>query len=190
EATLTIGSALTIKTQPEDVTTPADQTVYFSVEMEGGNEGYTFQWQTKLNETSDWANTGLTGAKTATLTVKPTAVYDGRQYRCVITDANKQTVTSDAATLTITVPTTIEIEDVTYDRLTETTVTVKSYAGTAAILVIPQTVESNGVTYTVTEIGEAAFKGNTYLESIDLPDTITVIRSQAFMNCTNLREMK
>ena len=50
---------------------------------------------------------------------------------------------------------------------------------------VPETFEG----YTVTVIGECAFENKTFIECIDLPDTITVIKRRAFAGCTNLREM-
>ena len=49
--------------------------------------------------------------------------------------------------------------------------------------VIPSTVDINGVTYTVTGIGEKAFYNGTKVTSVTLPNTITSIGSQAFGNC-------
>ena len=86
----------------------------------------------------------------------------------------------------MTIDVSIILNDVTYEPLTDTTCAVISYSGSANSLVIPGTV--NGMT--VTEIGEEAFMDNKYLVSIDLPDTITVIRARAFKNCSNLSEMK
>ncbi len=47
----------------------------------------------------DWANSSF---KTATMTCKITAARDGRQYRCVITDAHGVKLTSDAAAIHVT----------------------------------------------------------------------------------------
>ena len=84
----------------------------------------------------------------------------------------------------------IIVNGVTYERITDPTtqnvsLRVKSYAGSVSSLVIPTVVEG----LTVTEIGEEAFMGNTTLTSIDLPNSITVIRARAFKNCTNLSSM-
>ena len=92
-------------------------------------------------------------------------------------------VTSEA----VTTETPIVINGVTYEKLTDTTLIVSSYVGTESSIVIP-TSPIDG--FTVTEIGESAFEGNTVLESITLPDTITIIHKRAFAGCSNLREMK
>ena len=112
------------------------------------------------------------------------ASYDGRQYRCIVTDANGKSTTSKAATLRLAKE--IVVDDVVYEKLTDTTCSVKSYKGNASSLKIPKTVSG----MTVTEIGQEAFMNNTKLTSIELPETITIIRARAFKDCTNLKEMK
>ena len=51
---------------------------------------------------------------------------------------------------------------------------------------IPETVDYNGITYTVTSIGEGAFRWCSSLTSITIPKTIKVIENNAFTNCYNL----
>ncbi len=63
---------------------------------------------------------------------------------------------------------------------------VVSYTGSATAITIPANPREG---YTVTEIGEEAFMGNTALVSIDLPDTVTAIRARAFKGCTSLSQM-
>lgn len=53
-------------------------------------------------------------------------------------------------------------------------------------LVIPSTVEYNGVTYSVTQIMGQAFKDKTSITSLTLGENITEISSNAFYNCTNI----
>ena len=149
-----------------------------------GTEPLTYQWQTKTSPTAGWTNTGLNGNKTETLSFPVKALYDGRKYRCKITDANGKQVTSGAANLKL-VSSEIMIDLVVYEPFDETTCFVKEYRGNAATLTIPETVQN----MTVTEIGESAFENNSTLESIDLPDTITVIGKKAFKNCSNLKSM-
>ena len=47
-------------------------------------------------------------------------------------------------------------------------------------LVLPETVEYNGVTYTVTSIGKGAFAGKNGLNSIVIPNTVVLIAESAF----------
>lgn len=57
-----------------------------------------------------------------------------------------------------------------------------SYSGS---VVIPETVTYNGTTYSVTSIGEEAFRG-TGLTSVTIPKSVTSIGSLAFYNCNSL----
>ena len=87
-----------IRTQPKNVSTTAGQTVQFTVKATGGSLSY--QWQFKAPGTDTWYNSGMEGAKTATLTVPATAARNGQQYRCVVKNASGSVV-SDAAKLTV-----------------------------------------------------------------------------------------
>ena len=58
-----------------------------------------------------------------------------------------------------------------------------SYSGTVNI---PSQVTSDGVTHTVTAIGNNAFRNCRNLTSVTLPSTIKTIGKYAFKNCTNL----
>ena len=77
-------------------------------------------------------------------------------------------------------------DDVTYQLMKNNELCVISYSGNAASVEIPQIVEG----YTVSKIGDEAFMNNTDLQSINLPDTITIIGKRAFKGCSNLSEMK
>ena len=76
------------------------------------------------------------------------------------------------------------IDDVVYE-LNGSEVTVKAYNGSESSLKIPGTVDG----YTVTVIGAQAFKGNTALKSIDLPDSITLLDTECFSGCSSLTTM-
>lgn len=58
-------------------------------------------------------------------------------------------------------------------------------------LVIPDKdyINNMGQFVTITEIGENAFFGNTYLETVYIPASITYIRKNAFRNCTAIYEV-
>ena len=51
---------------------------------------------------------------------------------------------------------------------------------------IPETIENNGVVYTVTSIGDEAFLECEYLSSITIPSSVRVIGNYAFDYCSNL----
>ena len=78
----------------------------------------------------------------------------------------------------------VTINDVVYSKLTDTTCYVKAYIGNGTAV----KVEANVNGLTVTEIGESAFEGKA-IESIELPNSITVIQKYAFKNCTKLSSM-
>ena len=94
-ATLKIKTAITA--QPASVSAAVGNTAKFTVTATG--VGLTYQWQ--YNKGDGWTNSGATGATTAALSINAKVGYNGYQYRCVITDGNGKTTTSEAATLTL-----------------------------------------------------------------------------------------
>ncbi|MCR5787250.1 MAG: leucine-rich repeat domain-containing protein [Acholeplasmatales bacterium] len=56
-------------------------------------------------------------------------------------------------------------------------------------IIIPSEIKKNKKTYKVTEIADKAFKNDKYLVSIELPDTITRVGSEAFARCTLLHSI-
>ena len=102
-ATLTAVAApvvLEITSQPKSVTTTADALAEFTVIASG--EGLTYQWQYKTKNASDSAAWTNNSCKSDTLRFDPAESWrNGYRYRCVITDANGNSVTSDVVTLTV-----------------------------------------------------------------------------------------
>ena len=146
----------------------------------------SYTWQYRTSSTGSWRAmySSATGADTATLTTEATATRYNYEYRCKLTGEDGTTLTTVA--VKIVKPDVFVIDDVTYVVLENGTgVAVAKYEGTASSLTIPTTVEG----YTVVEIGEKAFYGNTALTSISLPNNITVIRKQAFAGCSSLSSM-
>ena len=72
--------------------------------------------------------------------------------------------------------------DFTYSVLSDNTAQITGYSGTAANLIVPDKLDG----YTVTRIGDSAFRGNSALTAVKLPDSVTRIDSYAFADCTNL----
>lgn len=94
--------ALVITQQPAAVNVKAGEDATFSVTVEGGKDPYAYQWQ-KLDKDGSWAD--IRTARTigqSELTLKSVSKDDnGAQYRCVISDAVGNTVTSEIATLSV-----------------------------------------------------------------------------------------
>ncbi len=89
---------LAVKTQPFSVTAKIGDAVSFKVEAEGGKAPYTYRWQVR-DYYEDWEDIAvgwIAGAKDATLSfsVHQEEFENQYQYRCVITDANGDKVTS------------------------------------------------------------------------------------------------
>jgi hypothetical protein len=55
--------------------------------------------------------------------------------------------------------------------------------------VIPETFTYKGVKYRVTEIGTAAFAGNTKITSVTIPSSVTKMGELAFWNCSSLKSV-
>ena len=92
-------NVLGITAQPKSIYIKSGNNVTFSVGAVGKN--LTYQWQWRVNSSTSWASTTVSGNKTATITVPATAARNGYQYRCVVTDSAGNVVYSNAATLTV-----------------------------------------------------------------------------------------
>ena len=82
---------LTVTAAAVEATLGGDGTAVLSVTAAGGAEPYVYQWQKQDGET--WQ--AVSGAEEAELTAEEAGVY-----RCVVTDADGETVTGDAITVT------------------------------------------------------------------------------------------
>ncbi len=70
----------------------------------------------------------------------------------------------------------------TYVELEDGTIEIRSYTGHRRFITVPSMIEDKPVS----SIGEGAFKGETGLREVILPDTLTRIRRSAFEGCANL----
>ena len=164
--------------QPEDFHAEVGEYATFNVNAHGVA---SYQWQYTSNGTK-WYSASGEGNKTATMTIQATAARYNLSFRCLMLSNDGTEYVTNSVKI---VSDKIIINNVTYEAITETTCAVVAYTGTASSLTIPETVEG----MTVVEIGVEAFMDNKSLVSIDLPDTITVIRARAFKGCTSLSDM-
>lgn len=87
---------LKILEQPQDFTGVTGDTAIFKVVAQG--EGLTYMWQYSSNGTN-WYQSGFDGWNTDTQPVGVATYRNGQKYRCIVTDAYGNTVTSNVATL-------------------------------------------------------------------------------------------
>ena len=93
-------SALRFTKQPRDTSVQEGENVAFEVEVTGGREPYSYQWQVFNPKTGKWVK--LKGFTEATLSRKAVEKkWSGAKFRCVVTDARGQQIISDEATLTV-----------------------------------------------------------------------------------------
>lgn len=83
-----------IKKNPVDYTGPIGSYASFSVQAEGTD--LTFQWQ-YLNATGNWKNSNSTGYNTPTMSIKITEARDGQKYRCIVSKGTKSIISETAA---------------------------------------------------------------------------------------------
>ncbi len=83
----------------------------------------------------------------------------------------------------------VEIDGIRYDLNAETkqaTVVWKRSVGYFGEIVIPESVEHEGATYSVTIIGANAFRDCSGLTSVTIPNSVSSIWDYAFANCSGL----
>ncbi len=86
--------------QPEDVTVQAGEDVSFTVEVAGGAEPYTYQWQIWDPNKERWVD--LPGFTDPVLSRKDIEKkWDGCRFRCVVTDAEGTQIVSQEVTLSV-----------------------------------------------------------------------------------------
>ncbi len=88
-------AAITINSQPVDQSVKENTNVTFTIAATGTNLNYV--WWCK-DPGGSWRATSITGTS---MSFKMTAARDGRQVKCVITDANGNRLVSDIAVATI-----------------------------------------------------------------------------------------
>ncbi len=95
-------AALAITAQPEDYAGQLGDAVSFTVAASGS--GLSYQWQYSGDGGVNWGPSGLPGNKTATLSTELTQARLAYRFRCVVTDSNGGSVTSNAVRMVISEP--------------------------------------------------------------------------------------
>ncbi len=96
---MTTATTVAIVTDPADYTGAVGETATFTVEAQG--QGLCYQWMYSNNEGRSWTKSTQPGSDTNALQVGVKAFRDGQMYRCVVTDASGNVVTSEAASIVI-----------------------------------------------------------------------------------------
>ena len=100
-ALLTILRVISIQTQPQNQGVIEGNTATFNIVASITSDVITYQWQKSTDGGVNWSN--INGANAGSYTT-PATVYPttpSEQYRCILSNPNATTVTSNAATLTV-----------------------------------------------------------------------------------------
>ena len=95
--------ALAIKLQPMSQSVKAKEATFFGVEAKGGKTPYTYQWQ--MLDGEEWKNITTSAFYQGVTTNQLKAIYSRdceETIRCVVTDANGDTVTTNEAKFIVT----------------------------------------------------------------------------------------
>jgi hypothetical protein len=102
-AQLTVINIPTIVTQPASVTVCPNQIANLTLSASG--TGLTYQWQNRMGSSGSWVNCSngaiYSGSTANTLQILNLAGLNNYQYRCVVTNSNACSATSNAVLLTV-----------------------------------------------------------------------------------------
>ena len=93
-------TVIAITKQPTDLTAASGTTGKLSIAAAG--DGLSYQWQFKKTESGAWTNSTATSAKKASFSVSARESINGYKYRCIVKDADGNSVISETAALTVT----------------------------------------------------------------------------------------
>lgn len=91
--TTPVATPFIIVIQPQSQTISSGSNVSFSVSVAGGVPAYTYQWY--------FNNVAIGGATSSTYSITGAVTGDAGNYKCIIMDANSQTLTTNNATLIV-----------------------------------------------------------------------------------------
>lgn len=91
--------------KPFIVTQPQDRTISLgsqtTIPIKAIGKGLKYQWELSKDGGLTWSKSTVDGCLTSTIVFTAIENYHGRLYRCVVTDENGNSVTSNAALITI-----------------------------------------------------------------------------------------
>lgn len=129
-ATLTVNTLPEILTQPVSLTQCTGTSASFSVGAAGTT--LTYQWQVSTDGGTTYSN--ITGATSVTYTIASTVLtQNNTKYRCIVSGACAPSVTSSAATLTLSAAPSITSQPVTSASICEFGATSFSVSATTPI---------------------------------------------------------
>jgi hypothetical protein len=99
-AAISLGEALELVTEPEDVVAAAGESVSLHVRANRADAEYQWQWS---KDGTTWTNCTSGGARTDTFAFVMKAAINGRIYRCIVS-CGSETVTSRGAVMTMSDP--------------------------------------------------------------------------------------
>lgn len=124
-AILTVGNATLISAQPANATVCAGLNTTFSITATGSN--LTYQWQLSLDAGATWGN--ITGANASSFLLNSVATtLNNNQYRVIVSNCALGSLTSNAATLVVNTPVTINTQPLSMVECTGNNVTFTSAA--------------------------------------------------------------
>lgn len=95
----TVGDQPLVTKQPADVSCKKGDTASFSVEITGGKRPYHYKWEFITDYSTAWLDAGMADNAEMKITATDDVLYGGYRFRCVITDSDGKTVTSQEAKL-------------------------------------------------------------------------------------------
>lgn len=101
EETIPRISNVEITSQPKSIKVIRGSQAKFSVTAIGTNLEY--QWYVSSDNGATWKKSGASGNKTATIAFNTTATLDGKLFKCLVKDGNKETYSSVAKLTTLQV---------------------------------------------------------------------------------------